>query len=79
MMKQWSDGSLFLALSSAATLTMPSVLKMSKSPISSSVNKHTSVNVKRNLNLRYTFRRWRDANQIDVSKKLVVRTSSRSP
>ena len=51
---------------------MPSVLKMSKSPISSSVNRRTSVNVKRNLDLRYTFRRWRDANQIEVPKKLVV-------
>ena len=51
---------------------MPSVLRMSESPISSSVNRHTSVNVKRNLDLRYTFRRWRNANQIEVSKKLVV-------
>jgi NAD-specific glutamate dehydrogenase len=51
---------------------MPSVLDVSKNPVSSGVGRRTSVNVKRDLDLRHTLRRGRDANQIEVSQKLVV-------
>jgi NAD-specific glutamate dehydrogenase len=51
---------------------MPSVLDVSKSPVSSRVSRRTSVNVKRDLDLRHTLRGGRNANQIEISKKLVV-------
>src|SRR6267154_401694 len=51
---------------------MPSVQGMSASSVSSRVSRRTSVNVERDLDLRNTLRRGRDANQIEVSKKLVI-------
>jgi hypothetical protein len=53
------DGSLFVALSFADTLTMPTVRSMSESPVSSHVSRRTNINVERDLDLRNTLRRGR--------------------
>ena len=63
---------MFVALSFADTLTMPSIQNVRIRPISSRVSRCTSVNVEGNLNLRNTLRCGWDANQIEVSKKLVI-------